>query len=266
MYFLDGHVHLEHEGMFLDLLENSLANMRLAVGGKQHTQPLQGLLLLAELAGQSWGSVVHNWAESGKQFTGKHIWHLRLASDSDAVICENKQGDQLCCIIGQQVNTVENIELLLFGSKTPYEKQPLIESVTHALQEDSLVIVPWGVGKWLGKRGELVTNMLVDTELTGYYLGDNGNRPWFWKTVAPFDVAKEKQIPLICGSDPLFLPGEVKRVGSYGNIVPKQLNLEYPLQSLMDALEEKTVSLVPYGQLQKMYSFFISQIRLRFAR
>ena len=252
--------------MFVDLLDNSLANMRLAADGKQQTQPLQGLLLLAELVGQSWGSIVQDWALSGKQLTGKHIWHLRLVSDSNAVVCENKQGDQLCCIMGQQVNTAENIELLLFGSKTVYKKEPLIESVTHALREETLVIVPWGVGKWLGKRGQLVTNMLVDTEIEGYYLGDNGNRPWFWKRVPQFKVARQKQIPVICGSDPLFLPGEVKKVGRYGNIVSKQLNVEYPFQSLKEALEDDTVSWVAYGQLQKLYSFFMSQIRLRFAR
>ena len=266
MYFLDGHVHMEHEDMFLDVVENSLTNMRLAADSKQQGQPLRGMLLFAELAGQSWGPVVQNWAVSGKQFTGRSTWQIRATSESHAVICENKQGDQVCCIIGKQVNTAENIELLLFASKTAYEKQPLIESVTHALQEDALVIVPWGVGKWLGKRGQLITSMLVDTEIEGYYLGDNGNRPWFWKVVSQFKVAREKQVPLICGSDPLFLPGEVKRVGSYGNIVPTQLNLEYPLQSLMEALEGKTVSMVAYGQLQKLYSFFMSQIRLRFAR
>lgn len=266
MYFLDGHAHLEHEDMLPDLVENSLANMRLAAGSMRQAHPLQGMLLLAELAGQSWGSVVRSWAVSGKQFTGQSTWQIRATSEYSAVICENKEGDQLCCIMGRQVNTAENIELLLFGSQKVYEKQPLIESVTHCLQDGTLVIVPWGVGKWLGKRGQLVTDMLVDRGINGYYLGDNGNRPRFWKAVPQFKVAREKQIPLIYGSDPLFLPGEVKRVGSYGNIVPKRLNLEYPLQGLKDALDAKAAALVPYGHLQNASSFFMSQIRLRFAR
>ena len=46
-------------------------------------------------------------------------------------------------------------------------------------------------------------------------LGDNGGRPWFWTSVPQFDLAAELGMRVLPGSDPLPVPGDEARIGSY---------------------------------------------------
>ena len=82
--------------------------------------------------------------------------------------------------------------------------------VIRAVQENNaLPVIPWGAGKWMGKRGEIVRRIMEDQKYYPVFMGDNGNRPFFWKKPAIFDEAKEKfNIANISGSDPLPFSGK----------------------------------------------------------
>lgn len=264
MLLCDGHVHLEHQDHFPDLLDNCLSNMRKAVESSEEL-PVKGLLLIAELPGQSWRSVLLERAEKGEDIAGKTTWSLRLAGQKNVIICENGNGDQLVCATGQQVNTAEKLELLLFGHNEPYHRESILISVEKNVNQGSLVVIPWGVGKWLGKRGEKVSQLLQNDTVTGYFLGDNGNRPAIWKSIPQFTLARKKKIPLLAGTDPLLLPGQIDRVGGYGTLVSEEPVNSFSIPEIIELLQ-KSSPMKTYGRLQSLFRFVTAQIGLRLAK
>lgn len=267
MYFLDGHVHLQHPEVFVHLLDAGLHNM--GVHARRQQEPsgrISGLLLIAGLPAQQWLQTMVQLADSDKPLKGQHLWKVQSTQEDQSILCRNEAGDTLCCALGEQVNTTERLELLLFGANHPYEVRSLEESVEQSLGEGALVIVPWGVGKWLGNRGKAVSRLLQNHHIQGYCLGDNGNRPQVWARVPQFAEAAQRSIPLVTGSDPLFLDGEIARVGNYGTIVRESLDLQNPLASLRNVIQQGTASLQPYGQRQPLWTFLSTQFKLRLAR
>jgi hypothetical protein len=262
MLLIDGHVHLEHQDYFPELLDRALTNMRKISAEENGERQVRGMLFLAEMPGQSWRFAVRENAEKEKSIGGKIPWSLRPGEQKNVIICENGNGDQMVCLTGQQVNTSEKLELLLFGHDEPYLQESLLRSVEKSVKQGSLIIIPWGVGKWLGKRGRLVLDLMEHEELTGYMLGDNGNRPVVWKKIPQFIRARKKNIPIIGGTDPLFLPGQIQRVGSYGTVVSEKTTGYYSVSDIRQ-LFQKNNSMKNYGALQNLHSFITAQIALR---
>ena len=262
MLLCDGHVHLEHQDRFPELLDTCLCNMKKAIPESSGTQRLQGILLMAELPGQSWRAELLDRAEKRGNVGRTKTWSLRRADQGAHIICENDNGDQLVCLTGQQVATSENLELLLFGHEEPYRPESLLKSVEKNVKQADLVVVPWGVGKWLGARGEKVLELLGREDISGYVLGDNGNRPAAWKKIPQFDIARKRGIPIVAGTDPLFLSGQIKRVGTYGMLVSEESERCFSTSEIRELLQNNN-SMKTYGALQRLHSFVAVQIALR---
>jgi len=93
------------------------------------------------------------------------------------------------------------------------------------------VINPWGVGKWLGQRGKLLSQLIAEFE-NNFFLGDNGGRPSLWSWIPQFSSSQYNKFN---GSDPLPIDGELDRVASYGvalDLDESELRLENLLKAL----------------------------------
>ena len=147
----------------------------------------------------------------------------RFALDPEAntLKVQNRQsGDELLLLPGQQVITSENLEILVLNCATRIKEGRNADvTVRDALSVGGVPVIAWGLGKWLGKRGEIVSK-LVDTfgpgEIT---LGDTTMRPWGWPEPAVYGAAARKGIRRLFGSDPLPFGGEEKRPGSYATLL-----------------------------------------------
>ena len=53
--------------------------------------------------------------------------------------------------------------------------------VREARESGALVVIPWGAGKWLGRRGAVLSRYLRSVDDPGIFLGDNGGRPNAWR-------------------------------------------------------------------------------------
>ncbi|WP_153305718.1 hypothetical protein [Desulfogranum mediterraneum] len=263
MYLLDGHVHLQHQDRLVELLDCCSANMRQPRNREGAEAPLQGVLLMAALPGQGWPQALYGWAREGKLLPGRSQWRMSCSREQGSVVATSEQGDCLVCIIGEQVNTRERLELLLFGLQEPYQASGLADSIEQACAAGGLVILPWGVGKWLGARGRLIRHLLADKGHLSFFLGDNAGRPRFWQRVPQFVLARAQARAIIRGTDPLLLPGELERVGSFGTRVEAELDLEHPLAGLQRALGAGERPLNDYGELQGLGRFFRNQLLLR---
>lgn len=159
---------------------------------------------------------------------------------------------------GYQVISREGIEILVLTDniKKLYgvDADLIIES---ALANNEIVIIPWGVGKWLGTRGEVV-NGLIKKYGPRIFLGDNSSRPWFWKIIPQFKIARNFNTKVLNGTDPLPIHDEERIVGKFGVFCENVVSDELDLVNLLS-----TQKLVNYGKMESIYRFFLNQIKLR---
>jgi hypothetical protein len=127
-------------------------------------------------------------------------------------------------------------------------------------------VLPWGVGKWLGSRGAVVERVLEDPRWRDVHLGDNGNRPQLAPEPAQFAAARRAGRAVLPGSDPLPLPGEEARVGSYGFAADVPLDARRPAAALLALLASGGFELVPFGRRAALPRFIGQQLKLKLAQ
>jgi hypothetical protein len=190
----------------------------------------------------------------------------RLSNDSISVVLRRSSGASVVAIRGQQLITSEGLEVLGIGY-APHLKsgETLANTVNQIRRVGGWSILAWGVGKWLGRRGRMVTDFVIsESGSPDIMLADNGGRPWCWTRVPQFDVAKERGMRIVAGTDPLPLRGEECRIGSYGFRHQLQCDAD---ESILDAFSrmlrnpENTMQIT--GPPMRLGSFFSSQLGIR---
>lgn len=260
MLIIDGHVHLhalDNTAQLFDAASDHFSSISLAM----NLSEAQGVLLLAETQQSTCVRQLSEWARKHKKINGKVCWQLLPTSEPYSF---KAHGDEmnLICICGNQYVSQENIELLVFGLPGTVESGSIKAMIEQAGQ-DSLIILPWGVGKWLGRRGKIISNLICRDLPSNILLGDNGGRPWAWKRVRQFTEASKKGMKILRGSDPLPMVGDGCRAGSFGSICTGTIDMDYPGASVVRLLCRQRGTCHDYGRLLPMLSFFKSQIMLR---
>lgn len=254
---VDAHVHVHPEAdvrALLDAAAHNLAAVALQIGASAW----QGVLMLAEMRSADWFGATRSGV---RQTLG---WSIEPVSNDAGSLLATKPGAELTIIAGRQIVTAEGIEVLALATTAKIEDGLSLATTTLAAAEQkAIVVLPWGAGKWLGSRGSLVDRML-DGGAHAVFAGDNGGRPSFWPEPAAFRAARANGRPLLSGTDPLPLPGEEQRVGSFGFWLREALPADSPSRSLRERLLSATVDAVfPFGRPQRTLQFVKSQVQLR---
>ena len=193
-------------------------------------------------------------------------WQIQKTHEAVSLNMIGPVDEWIVVIRGQQIITSESIEVLAVGhSSTIPHGQTLKSTIDIASDEGSHVILPWGAGKWLSKRGKLVREVLNNFTFQGFHVGDNGGRPSIWP-VPHFRIATEKQIKILCGSDPLPIRRDETRIGTYASAFDGTISKEKPWCSLKGILEDPGISPKPLGSLMSVCGFLRSQFLLRTAK
>jgi len=191
-------------------------------------------------------------------------WQLFKTEESCSIEARSGEGASLFIIAGRQIVTQEKLEVLALLSDTQFKDGLALSKVVEEIRVAGAVpVIPWGVGKWLGQRGVLLSKFIETGLKSDVFLGDNGGRPTFWKHPAHFKLAQNKGLLVLPGSDPLPLSSEVERVGSYGFHLPKKLSSRQPAAELKKRLWAKPKSLTAYGSLQSPLAFLKNQVSIR---
>jgi hypothetical protein len=201
----------------------------------------------AELAGLArTGAVVGGWTFA--------------ATGEDCSLTAARGRRSLVVIAGRQVASSDGLELLLFGTRERFtDGRPLAEILDRARGLGLVHAVPWGAGKWLFRRGRLLTEILAARSGGRFCLGDEGGRPVFWPRVRHFEEARRRGIRVLRGTDPLPFADEVARAGGFGFRLAAPLDPGRPMASLARALEDPGVRLIDYGRLERPLAFFVHQ-------
>jgi len=264
MIVLDAHVHIQPRFDLNDFLMIALENFQLRHRESGAQDSLTSCLLLAEGKSLDFFSVL---GKEGRQPTGRVAgWQVRATAEDHAVQLSHASypGARMFVMAGRQVITEEKLEVLALATSAEIANgRPLAETVDAVRSGGGLAVLPWGVGKWLGKRGELVGRFLQEASPESLFVGDNGGRPVFWPRPALFDRAQRRGIRLLSGSDPLPLAGEESRVATFGAMIDGELSDALPAAELKSLLCNPRISITPFGNQVGLLQFFRMQLGLR---
>jgi hypothetical protein len=138
---------------------------------------------------------------------------------------------------GVQFSAREGFEVVGIGCNLPIQdNQPAKDLVSAVRAAEGLPVLPWAFGKWIGARGREVRHLLDGDDGGDMMLGDNALRPQPCLMPSQFGAARERNIPVLPGSDPLPLAGDHSRTGTYGFSFDGQVSSAKPVSSFMQQL------------------------------
>ncbi len=163
-------------------------------------------------------------------------------------------------LAGRQVVSAEKLEILAQATDARFsDGTPADRLIADMLDAGAVVTLPWGVGKWMGRRGEIVDALLAGPEGARLHVGDNGGRPGFWR-VSQFGARL-----VLRGSDPLPLRGDATRIGSFGTLLDGMPSRSHPARDIRRMIQSARADAAGFGRLASPIRFVSNQLRLRLA-
>ena len=254
---IDFHVHI-HDIYNPEKFFNSAFDNFIYFAKKNGLNFKTGYLFLTEITGFNYFEKLSNGKISLTSFD------IVFPEEKISLMITNKLNQKIYVVSGRQIVTKEKIEILALGTgETFADGNSLSSSFSEILSSGALPKLPWGVGKWLGKRKQILEEFILENSGKKFVLGDNSGRPVFWPKSNLFKLAENKNIPVLRGTDPLNIPADETKAGSFGNILTCEIDPDYPAKSVLEAVKKMSSSPTPYGRLENPFSFIRNQIQLR---
>lgn len=259
---VDAHVHV-HPGFARDaFLDAALANFRREAAELGLRDEVLGCLLLAEMGPARWFQRARNGEE------GAGVWRFERTGELESLVAcrisREDRDERLLLIAGRQIATREGLEVLALACDADVsDGLPFGETLHRVRACGALPVLPWGFGKWWGRRGRLVAGALERRGSAPLFLGDNGGRPAVGSAPGLFQKAQACGIAVLPGSDPLPLPWHASRAGSFGFLLEGELDAERPAADLRRRVRELREGPRAFGRLAPLPRFVRDQVALR---
>jgi hypothetical protein len=262
MVLVDGHVHVYDCFSVAAVFDAAAANFSAGARQVAGARGYDAVLCLVEGAAERFLDGVRSGAK-GRVWRGSHgYWEAEQGNEPESVIVR-RGGTRFAVIAGRQLVTRERLEVLALGTTAPLRDGDSLEATLAAVQETgAAAVLPWGVGKWLGHRGSVVARIFADPQWRDVFAGDNGNRLALGPEPSQLAAARRGGRRVLPGSDPLPLPGQESRVGSYGFAVSADLDWQRPAAALL-AILRSGASLAAFGRRAALGKFVGSQLALK---
>lgn len=260
LVLIDTHAHFYRFCTMPEFFDSAYANMSSAaerIAGR----PGSLILCLLETESSDWYAAL---LDDARRSGALGHWRLEIADGGDALELSGEPGERLLVVPGRQLISSENLEVIVVGLRQKPANRAEARQFIEKYGDRYLVILPWGVGKWLGARGRIVTGLMDDPPAAPFVLGDNRGRGSWWRYVPQFRQAKRLGINILPGSDPLPLTGQHEKVGSYGAVVEARLERDGILPQVRELLLGSSRNRVEaYGRLDGLLEFLSSQLMVR---
>ena len=241
-FIADTHVHIYDQYRLTPMLEGAERRMQ-RLGEENYGKGVnfQKFLCLTERNTENYFRSILSSPPSG--------FRVLPTSENNSLRIELDHGRSLFLIAGRQMNTRERLEVTGLGL---LECAPaglsLEETVGWIGSRGGIPVLNWSLGKWWGERGAYVTRFLELSTKEKYLLGDVLMRPRFSRPPAAFQIAKDRNIGVIAGSDPLPMSGEEDLIGRYVTWGRSILSEATPWKELSTVLLEKPTGFEKGGQ------------------
>jgi len=197
----------------------------------------------------------------------KEGFFKKKSDENCSLVFETDDSSFVIIIAGQQIITKEKLEVLSLGTQQKVEYLLSLEETVRNINDlGAIPILPWGVGKWLGKRSDAVRSFIKENNSIEFFLGDNSGRPIFWSAPKLFTEGMKKKIYTLRGSDPLSLKSQERKAGSFGFYFISNIDFNKPfleLKKMMYNLNEEPNN---FGELENPFGFLKNQLMLRLSK
>ena len=260
---LDAHVHIHDCFDVSDFFDHAYVNFRHEAESCQSSKPFSAAILLTESFDANWFDTLRHSAGTPDQYPWKN-WRMSMNDEAVSLTASSKSGQELSVIAGRQIVTAENLEILALGFADECDDGlPIHEVISTVQAADALCVLPWGFGKWTGKRGQIVRNILQRDLGRNFFIGDNAGRLALWPAPAEFKFAAKRNIRILPGSDPLPYESQVSSVGRFGLVLSQGIDASRPFQRIRDILLDQDAETKPYGPLERLLPFIRYQIAMQ---
>ncbi len=264
MISADSHVHI-HDCYDLEaFLDSASKNLRAGVIRNSSGNALWKILLLTEAGDANVFLRLFQLAH-GNGKIGK--WTFSLTEENHSLHARRDNGDGIFLIAGRQIVASENLEVLALATEKHFmDGMPVWNLVETVKKSGAIPVIPWGFGKWMGRRGAVLEDLMQSRGSASFFLGDNGGRPHFMPDPYHFKLGKRIGFRNLPGSDPLPFVSENCRAGSYGFMLPGKLSKTHPARELKRMLMDSTAGFQSYGRLENPFRFIRNQVRMQITK
>lgn len=259
---VDSHVHYHDCFSWSGFLDAASANLAQARRALRIDANSPGCLILVESAG------VHAFDAllEGRAPVRPLGWEIDTTDEPCSLLLRCGGRAPIVVGAGRQIVTADRLEVLALGFRGNVpDGRPARDVVQEVAACGALAVIPWGFGKWLGARGRIVRQLMEQDHGGLLCLGDNGGRPRAAARPWLFRAAERRRVPILAGSDPLPMPWQVRRVGSYGFVLDGWGQTSRPLQAITARIRASRQSPPVFGELSSVASVVRAQVGLRWA-
>jgi len=261
----DSHVHIFECFDLTRFLDAAHANCKSEAHRKGKEDDFTGVILLTESWGVHWFRRLAHYAEKREpvQNSSGNQWTFHHTDESCSLMAQSNGGSKLFIIAGRQIVTKENLEVsALLTEKIFPDGTPTRETLEAVRSCDAIPVVPWAFGKWLGKRGKFLSDLLPSQKAKELFLGDNSNRPGFLPYPVQFQQAQKLGIRILPGSDPFPFASEYWRACSAGFSITGLVRDRTPAEDLKRMLRDPQTTLSPYIFPETVFRFMKNQLAM----
>jgi hypothetical protein len=251
---VDAHVHFHRQARVAPTLDAALANFS-KLG--RPTGGLLGVLLLAQGAREQVFEVLQSARSAGG-------WSMVPVAGEPQTLIARSGRASIALVCGRQVRADDGLELLALGTEACFEDGRSFGETYDAVQRSgALPVIPWGVGKWLGRRGQKVARVLETTSTRDVFLGDNGGRLGCADRPRALRAAEARGFRIVPGTDPFPFGEDYRRVGGFGFLTDAPLEEAAPWRRLHGWLRDRQGSPVGYGHACGPLRFVVNQVGIQ---
>lgn len=217
------------------------------------------VLCLTESSGFNFFHELKTKASTQSSIAG---WSISEIPEQPAVLLK-KSDQRIIFIAGRQVITQQGLEVLALFNDEEYEDGQDIQNIINKINDNNgLAVLPWGVGKWLGKRGSIITGLLSSNSPEKLAIADISARPALWPRPEQFRQANESGYKQLYGTDPLPIPYDQGRIASAGMAIELSSDEAQAIAELKSALFDN-INNETYGKRVSAFRFVKDQLMLR---
>lgn len=272
MILFDSHVHLYKVEYLPHLLWHARSNFENIARKMGLEKPDCAICLTQTSRSPSFQKVMESCGNLVSNPESSNRWSMETTNESNTIelksASEKEEPFSIFLIGGQQIVCSERLELLSIGNETMVpDGLSLDETLSKINASGGIPVIPWGVGKWLGKRGKILKQIILKNRKYPFFLGDNSARLIFWQFDRIMSMARKFNIQTINGSDPNMFPSSLVISGSYGVLFwDVFINPNEPAKTVRTLLIDDRTKKSNYGKPQTVGFFLLNQIKLNLNR
>ena len=220
----DTHVHIYPCHDFARAFDSIVARMDEHAADRNHVK----VACLAERGDCHWFR-----AAAAGETAMPRGYDVERGAAGDESLTVTLDGKELIVVAGRQIRTAEGLEVLALTSDIAVpDGLPVRETVGAVLDKNAVPVLSWAMGKWTFGRGRIVKN-LVENAVPGKLLaGDSSLRPACNEDQQLMCLARERDIAVVAGSDPLPVAGEERYCGSYFSVLSGEFDCDRPAAAI----------------------------------